>query len=140
MSPLVLVHLSAASSAVVLGASQLVLAKRGIRHRSVGYGWMLAMAVTALSSFGLKSSVGWSWLGGFSWIHGLSLFTLVAIVMATVSAIRRDFPAHRSWVLRTYAGLVIAGVAAFLVPGRALHALLFVALPQAIAPLASAFF
>ena len=112
MNPLMLTHVLAACMAVVLGAWQLLAAKRGLRHRGVGYLWMVAMTVTALSSFGLRSDIGLAWLGGFSWIHGLSLFTLLSLVLAVRYAIRRDFANHRRWVLGAYMGLAGAGVAA----------------------------
>ncbi|MEB2320069.1 MAG: DUF2306 domain-containing protein [Pseudomonadota bacterium] len=130
MNPLTLTHVLAACMAVVLGAWQLLAAKRGLRHRGVGYLWMVAMTVTALSSFGLRSDIGLAWLGGFSWIHGLSLFTLLSLVLAVRYAIRRDFANHRRWVLGAYMGLAGAGVAAVAAPERLMNTLLFVDLPR----------
>jgi uncharacterized membrane protein len=72
MDPVTLVHVVSAGAALVLGAWQLIAAKRGLRHRGIGYLWLGAMALTALSSFGLRSQLGFAWLGGFSLIHGLS--------------------------------------------------------------------
>lgn len=133
MSPVAIVHAAAASTALVLGAWQLLAARRGPRHRIVGYLWVAAMAVTALSSFALRSDIGLDWLAGFSPIHGLSLFTLLSLAMAVRHAIRRNFNTHRRWIRGAYAGLVAAGVFAVAVPGRDLNQLLFAGLPDTIA-------
>ena len=82
MSPLVALHALSAIVACLLGAWQLIALRRGLRHRALGYTWMLAMLVTALSSFGLRSPLGFDWLGGLSPIHGLSLFTLLSLALA----------------------------------------------------------
>lgn len=133
MNTATLIHLASAIAAVGLGAWQLAAAKRGLRHRGVGYAWMLAMALAAGSSFWLKSSLGFDWLGGFSPIHALSAYTLVALVLAIVFAIRRDFARHRRFVVGAYSGLAIAGVFAIASPGRALNSLIFVELPRLLA-------
>lgn len=126
---IVQVHLVAALMALALGAWQLAAARGGMRHRVVGRLWVLAMAVTALSSFGITGKLGWAWLGGYSWIHGLSLWILVSLTMAVLAARRRAFPAHRGWMLGSYAGLVGAGAFAALDPGRVLGHWLLVTVP-----------
>jgi len=124
------IHLLSAAAALLLGAWQLVAAKRGLRHRSVGYAWMAAMLVASASSFWLRGELGFTWLAGFSPIHGLSLFTLLSLVMAIRFAVARDFRRHRGWVLGAYAGLVAAGVFAAALPGRTLNVILFAELPR----------
>ena len=133
MSPIALIHASSATAACLLGAWQLIALRRGLRHRAVGYAWMSAMLLTALSSFGLRSSLGFDWLAGLSPIHGLSVFTLVSLVLALVFARRRDFANHRRWVTGAYVGLCAAGVFAVAVPGRDLNVLLFTQLPALLA-------
>jgi uncharacterized membrane protein len=133
MSPLVALHALSAIVACLLGAWQLIALRRGLRHRALGYTWMLAMLVTALSSFGLRSPLGFDWLGGLSPIHGLSLFTLLSLALAIRYARRRDFANHRRWVVGAYSGLLGAGVFAVAVPGRDLNRLLFTELPLALA-------
>jgi len=123
-------HATAALLALALGARQLARRKAGPGHRAAGYAWVLAMLATAISSFWLKSPLGLAWLGGFSPIHGLSLFTILALVMALRHAILREFDRHRRWVAGAYAGLAGAGVFAVASPGRAMHELLFVSLPR----------
>lgn len=126
-------HAGAALAALALGAGQFALARRGSRHRVLGYLWVAAMAVTILSSFGLRGGSGFAWLGGFGPIHGLSLFSALAVGLAVRHAIRRDFRNHRRWVVGAYSGLVGAGLFAAAIPGRAMHALLFVDLPGVLA-------
>ena len=45
--------------------------KGGTTHRTLGYLWVALMALTAISSFWIRGN------GSFSWIHGLSVTTLV---------------------------------------------------------------
>lgn len=132
-SLVVQIHLVAALLALALGAWQLIAARGGARHRIVGRLWVLAMAVTALSSFGITGKLGWSWLGGYSAIHGLSLWILVCLALAVRAARARLFPAHRRWMVGAYAGLVGAGVFAALSPGRVVGHWLFVTVPAWIA-------
>jgi len=133
MNTVTLIHVLSAVSALVLGAWQLAAAKRGQRHRSIGYLWMFSMTVAAVSSFWLKSTLGFAWLAGFSPIHALSLYTLASLALAVHFAIRRDFRRHRNQVAGAYAGLALAGVFAMAVPGRAMNTLLFVELPRLLA-------
>jgi uncharacterized membrane protein len=121
-SLIVQIHLSAALIALVLGAWQLVAARGSARHRVLGRVWVLAMAITA--------KLGWDWLGGYSWIHGLSLWILLSLTMAVVAARRRAFASHRGWMVGSYGGLVGAGMFAALDPGRVLGHWLLVTVPS----------
>ena len=122
-------HLVAALMSLALGAWQLVGVRGGTRHRLVGRLWVLGMTVTAISSFGITGDLGWAWLGGYSWIHGLSLWILVSLTMAVRAARRRVFAAHRGWMLGSYGGLVGAGVFAALDPGRVVGHWLLMTVP-----------
>lgn len=130
------IHLVAALVSVALGAWQLVAPRIGLRHRGVGYAWVIAMAVTAISSFWLKGRLGSAWLGGFSFIHGLSLFTLVSLTVAVTLARQGKIVAHRRWMRATFGSLVVAGLLAAVSPGRTLNTLLFTTAPQYLASLA----
>lgn len=66
-------HTLAAVFALVVGALQFFLPKGTRRHRSVGWVWVLLMAVVAISSFFIHSM---RWVGPFGPIHLLAgLFT-----------------------------------------------------------------
>ena len=116
MSPAIWIHLFAAVSAVTLTVLQLSLRKGSRLHKVTGYSWMGSMAVVAISSFGIREIGGPL---GLSWIHGLSLYTLIGLVAALHYARHGQVERHRKNVLYLVAGLLIAG-AFTLVPGRRL--------------------
>ncbi|VVE27362.1 hypothetical protein PMO31116_03421 [Pandoraea morbifera] len=123
MATIVVMHLAAAAVAVGLGIGILFIRRGTPRHRWLGRLWVAAMAATALSSFGIRGIGGIDGSGGtqLSWLHVLSSFVLVNLVLA-VRAIRQGrVQSHRRRMLGLYAGLLIAGVAAVAVPGRALN-------------------
>lgn len=117
MPVMTLIHLGAALTALLAGALQLALPKGGGRHRRLGWLWLLAMLVTAITSF---------WLSGlthyrFSGAHLLSLWVLFCLYAAVRHARQGQISAHRYFVLGANAGLLIAGAAALLTPGRLLN-------------------
>ena len=107
----VLVHIIAALLAVASGAAMLVLKKGTPLHRVTGRAWVGLMAVTALVSFAIRSQ------GHFSWIHLLSVLTLVMLVLAINDVRRGRMRGHRQRMIGLYAGLAVAGVFTLL-PGR----------------------
>ena len=76
-TPLIAGHALAAAAAVVLGAVILVRRKGTISHRASGWVWVTLMGTVAISSF-------WIFQQHYSWIHGLSVFTLGSFVESTV--------------------------------------------------------
>jgi len=111
MTPFIALHLAFAVAALLAGIAILVRTKGTPSHRLLGRIWVGAMAVTALGSFAITGN------GHLSWIHALSAWTLLSLVMG-VRAIRANrLAAHRGWMLNTYAGLAIAG-AFTLLPSR----------------------
>ncbi|HET7531005.1 MAG TPA: DUF2306 domain-containing protein [Mycobacteriales bacterium] len=120
---LIALHAAGATLAAVLGGYLVLRPRKGdLLHRRIGRVWMVDMYWVALSSFGIKQLTR----GHFSWIHGLSLWTLFTLTMAIVAARRHDVRQHRAWVVGTYLGLLGAGVAAVafptrLVPQTAIH-------------------
>jgi hypothetical protein len=75
---------------------------------------MLDMYWVAFSSFGIKEMNP----GHFTWIHGLSVWTIFSVSMAIWAARRHDIRQHRGWVVGTYFGLLGAGAAAVAFPSR----------------------
>ena len=98
----------------MLGAG-LLLGRKGQRaHRIGGWLWVLCMATVAGISFAIRGP------GGFSWIHGLSVFTLVTLVTGVLAARAHRVRAHRLNMISLYVGaLVITGLFTLL-PGRLL--------------------
>ena len=103
-TPVILAHTVAALAAVGIGAVVFARRKGGTTHRTLGYLWVALMALTAISSFWIRGN------GSFSWIHGLSVTTLVMLVAAITFAIRRNLVRHER-VMRGlyYGGLSVAG-------------------------------
>jgi uncharacterized membrane protein len=114
------VHLAAVLPAVAIGIYQLA-ARKGTRpHKLLGWLWVLAMAVAAVSSFWIFGMNGG---GRFSVIHLLSVFVLFNLVCAIWFIRRGNVRAHRKFMVGTMIGLVGAGIGA-LMPGRFLAQLL----------------
>lgn len=114
------IHLAAVLPAVAVGLAQLMLPKGTRWHKALGWAWVAAMAVAALSSFwifGINND-------GFSVIHLLSVFVLLNLAAAIWSIRRGQVSAHRKFMVGTLLGLMGAGAGA-LAPGRFLHQLLF---------------
>ncbi|ALS62157.1 DUF2306 domain-containing protein [Pandoraea norimbergensis] len=117
MTTIVAIHLAAAVAAVMLGIA-ILMARRGTpRHRWLGRTWAMTMAVTALSSFGIRELNP----GHFSWLHALAAWVLVSLVLAIAAIRRGNVVTHRRSMLGLYTGLIVAGVAAVAVPGRVLN-------------------
>lgn len=124
LPPFVLVHLSFASAAVLLGPVALWSRKGSRGHRALGYAWVTVMVGTALSAFFLRST-GTVQLFGFSPIHALGIVTLAGVTGALVAIARRNVQAHRKLMQRVYLG-ACAGAGLFtLLPGRYLGDLLW---------------
>jgi uncharacterized membrane protein len=118
---ILLLHIVFAVGALLMGAAVLCLPKGSALHRLMGRTWMVLMAATAISSFGLSGI----WVGQrFSPIHLLSVWVLICIVVAIRAARAGQIKRHRGFVLGSYLGLLGAG-AATLLPGRLIHQLLF---------------
>jgi len=103
-TPIILIHIASAFGALLLGGLTLALPKGTSSHRIFGRLWVVLMAVTALVSFGIRTS------GQFSWIHLLSVTALVGLVAAIYAAIRGNIRAHRRGMTAVYVSLVIAGI------------------------------
>ena len=106
-TPLLLrAHLLAVVAALVLTPA-ILLRRRGDRkHRLLGYGWVVAMALTA----GFSLFVQMIHPGRFSAIHLLSLFVLVQLPRLVGAARRGDIVRHRAIIRGIVIGaLLIAG-------------------------------
>jgi uncharacterized membrane protein len=113
--PLVVyVHLTAAVLALVLGAVQLARAKGTPAHRAAGWSWAALMLTVAVTSLWIPAFLQ------FTWIHLLTLLTLVALPLGLWKIRHGDVAGHARTMRRLYiAGLVVAGVFT-LWPGRLL--------------------
>ncbi|WP_270731108.1 DUF2306 domain-containing protein [Shimia sp. Alg240-R146] len=115
------VHVVAAVVAICLAPVQIMPRRRGAWHKRLGYCWVLAMGVTAGSSFWIT---GFEVMGPFSPIHLLSVLTFLGLWSGLRAAWAGDFQGHAA-AMRGMAfwALGIAG-ALTLLPGRIMHRVL----------------
>jgi len=114
-------HIAAALTALLLGTIQLIGVKGTTAHRVIGWTWVVAMAVTAVSSLFIRQING----GAFSFIHLLSGWTIIALPMAVYAARRHRVAAHRRGMTGMFVGgLIVAGLLTFL-PGRLMYQMFF---------------
>lgn len=115
MSFLVALHAIGASLALLLGPVNLYRTPPGDRlHRRVGRVWVAAMYWTAGSSFLIRQLNH----GAFSWLHGLSAFTVMTLTIGLWAALTQRIELHRGMMRGTYIGVVGAFVGAVVVPQR----------------------
>jgi uncharacterized membrane protein len=117
-SPVIQFHVATALLALASGAVVAVIPKGTRPHRRLGWIFVAAMMLVALSSLLIARS------GHFSAIHLLTLLTLISLPYAVVSRRRGNIAAHRSAMTGLLLGLVIAG-GFTLLPGRLMHAVTF---------------
>ncbi len=117
LSPQIGLHLVTVIPAIALGIVQWALPKGTSAHRAMGRIWVVLMLAAAISSF-------WIQRDGFSWIHGLSIVTVVSVVAGLVYARQGNRWAHLGCMIGAFVGALGAGIGALLTPGRFLHALL----------------
>ncbi|MDP9997742.1 DUF2306 domain-containing protein [Pseudarthrobacter sulfonivorans] len=111
-------HVIAALFVLAIGPLQILRRRRDRIHRTMGYVWVSAMYYVCFSSFWIVSD------GHFSWLHGLSAFTIVTVTLGLVSAIRGNIASHLGNMIGSYIGIAVAFAFAVTVPGRAIPALL----------------
>jgi uncharacterized membrane protein len=111
----IVLHAGGATLALLLGAYNLLRRTKGDRpHRWIGRVWVAAMYWTILSSFAIQELRP----GHFSWIHGLSVFTLVTLSIGLWAGMTGRIPAHRNFMTGSYFGLLGAFAGAVAVPSR----------------------
>ena len=117
-TPTILIHLAAALAALGLGAAVFLRRKGTSVHRVLGRAWVGLMLVTAISTYWIRTS------GGFSWIHGLSVISLAALARAVYLALTGNIRRHQRVMKALYFGALIVAGAFTLLPQRLLgHAL-----------------
>jgi len=121
MQLLIVLHLAFALAALALGSVVLARRKGTASHKMLGRIWASLMAALALSSFWIfeiRQAVG------PSFVHLLSVWTLISLACAIYFIRRGNMRAHKGFMIGTFLGLAGAGAGAFM-PGRALYAFFF---------------
>ena len=119
-------HVVAALFVLAIGPVQVFRRRRDRIHRTMGYLWVAAMYYVCFSSFWIVSD------GHFSWLHGLSAFTIVTVTLGLVSAIRGNIKSHLGNMVGSYVGIAVAFIFAVSAPGRAIPRLLAEDAPTAV--------
>ena len=118
---IILVHVSAAVTALTIGTGLMFGPKGTTIHRTFGWTWVIAMMTTAVSSFfihGINPN-------GFSIIHALSAYVSIGVPMGVAFARRHNIRAHRRMMTGVFlGGLIIAGAFTF-APGRLMWQVFF---------------
>lgn len=115
-------HIFAAIWALVIGAIQLMASKGTKQHKFIGRTWMIAMAITAMSSFWLRGFE--PIIGSFSLIHLLSFWVLICVAASIYFARIGNINRHKGFAKGAYFGLIGAGIGT-LAPGRMMNEWLF---------------
>ena len=115
------IHLAAVVPAVALGVAQLFLTKGTRLHKAMGWTWVLAMLVAAVSSFWIMELRKGA---GFSVIHLLSVWVLISLFCAIWFIRHGNVRAHKRFMVGVLLGVAGAGLGT-LVPGRFMAQLLF---------------
>jgi uncharacterized membrane protein len=114
-SVLLATHAFAAAVALPLGGWQLFLSTKGDhRHRLVGRTWVVLMLYVSFTSFWIKELNP----GQFSYIHILSVVTIVTVSLGVWAALRGNIDAHRGNMIGSWLGLLGAFIGAVVVPVR----------------------
>lgn len=118
-APLIIqIHTFAALLALAAGIAVMLMPKGRGRHLHIGYVFAIGMLVTAISSL-------WIMRGGhYSWIHLLTVLTLVTLPVGIIQRRRGNIQGHKRSMIFLFLGVAIAGIFT-LMPGRILHAVAF---------------
>lgn len=115
------VHVVSALVALLIGTAILALPKGRGPHKVLGWSWIAAMAMTALSSLFITGLNGDS----YSLIHLLSGWVLIALPMGVYAVRRRDIRSHRRAMVSLFVGGLMVAGAFTLIPGRFMFNFIF---------------
>lgn len=114
------VHIAAALTALAVGIVIMMRPKGKAVHKALGWAWVTAMAVTAVSSLFITTL-----RDGYSLLHLLSGWTIIALPMAVFAIRRGNVKAHRSAMTGMFVGgLILAGALNF-IPRRLIWRVIF---------------
>ncbi|MCY4050324.1 MAG: DUF2306 domain-containing protein [Gammaproteobacteria bacterium] len=117
--PVIATHAIFAIIALFTGIVQLALPKGTLIHRGIGTIWVILMASVAITGFWINEL---RHFGPFSWIHLLSILTLIVLARSILLVRSGRIKDHRnSMVALFFLGLVLTG-GFTLLPGRVMHA------------------
>lgn len=128
LTPLIAIHLAAALGAVVLGPfalwARLGRIVRPRWHRALGYAWTTCIVAAAFSAVFIRDHHLPN-LAGWTPIHLLVPFTLLALYRAFTALARADIATHRRYMQRLYIGACLVAGSLTLLPSRYLGQLVW---------------
>lgn len=120
--PIVFIHVVVAMIAV-FGGMQFILPKGTALHRTIGYIWVIAMTLTALTSFFISEIRPWGLY--FSSIHILSVVVLCSLTQAIYAIRVGKIGRHKAIMTSLYfTGVLVPGAFTF-IPRRIMHEVFF---------------
>ena len=120
VGPVIQTHVAGAITSFLLGLAILVMPKGVTLHRQMGWAWVVAMGVTAVTSAFIRTDNG-----NFSWIHSFSAITAVILPMGVAAARMHYAKMHARFMTALFlGGAFTAGLFTFL-PGRLMWDTLF---------------
>jgi len=111
------IHLVLVLVAFVIGTWMMARPKGTMPHKALGRVYVVLLMASAISTFWIRG-LGH---GGFSFLHLLSLFVLLALPFAIVMARLGRVQAHRYTMIGVYVGGIWVAGLLTLLPGRVLH-------------------
>ncbi len=115
-------HAFAALACFAMGLVQFAAPKGTLPHRTLGYVWVVLMAVVALSSFSIHTICT---IGGFSVIHLLSVATLILLPVAVMRARHHQVTQHKRTMGMLFLGALVIAGAFTRSPNRIVHDVVF---------------
>jgi uncharacterized membrane protein len=117
LSPAIIVHMTLAIGALVLGPVALTVRKGSRLHRASGYMWVTLMLGAAISS-ALIRDFRLPNIMGYTPIHIFTIMTIAGVTAALVFIARRNIKAHKQIMWQTYLGGCIGAGTFALLPSR----------------------
>ncbi len=115
------IHLATVLAALVLATVQIVGPKGSRWHRALGWTLSVLLVTTAVASLFIRNPAG-GWLNPF---QIFSVWTLIGIPWAVISARRHDLRRHARMMYGFYFGALIFAGALTLLPGRLMWRVFF---------------
>lgn len=117
-SPAIQFHALAAATALIFSAVVFLRPKGTPAHVLAGRIGATALLATAISSFWITGP------NGYSWIHILSVVSLVALTGGIIGIWRNHRRSHARFMISAASGLAVAGLFTLL-PGRVMFRVVF---------------
>ncbi|WMS42432.1 DUF2306 domain-containing protein [Acuticoccus sp. MNP-M23] len=111
-------HAFAAMAGTVIGIAQFALPKGTLRHRVLGWVFVVGLAYVAVTGLFIHTLQIW---GQWSPIHLLSIATLALLVRAVLAARSGNIGRHSRAMTLIYLGALVVAGAFTLMPGRVMH-------------------